>query len=238
MSPEADIPTTRRRLLPGIEGHLEELGRSFDRIGEDHRAAGQKLVGWIVDNYRPSRPLPIIVVCTGNSRRSILGATMGNVTAASCDLPGIRFHSGGTDPTAFNPRTVAALRQIGVEVEPTGPEAPRGEPDTANPFYLIRWGSPGEPAMEAIEFSKRYDDPSNPQSGFAALMVCDEADAGCPAVRGAVLRLLLPFTDPKMYDDAPEESARYAERRDDIGRVLLWVMRQARDRLALRVTTI
>jgi arsenate reductase (thioredoxin) len=57
--------------------------------------------------------------------------------------------------------------------------------------------------METVEFSKRYDDPSNPQEGFAALMVCDEADAGCPAVRGASLRLSLPFADPKVYDDTP-----------------------------------
>lgn len=63
-------------------------------------------------------------------------------------------------------------------------------------------------------------------------MVCDEADSGCPAVRGATLRLSLPFADTKVYDDTPEESARYAERRDDLGRVLLWVLRQARDRLA------
>src|SRR3982751_1583392 len=126
MSPEADVPAACRRLLPGIAGHLEGLARSFDLIGEDHRAAGRKLVDWIVDHYRPGQPLPIIVVCTGNSRRSILGATMGNLAAASCGLPEVRFHSGGTDPTAFNPRTIAALRAIGVQVEPMGQEAARG----------------------------------------------------------------------------------------------------------------
>ena len=156
---------------------------------------------------------------------------MGNVAAAYYGMPEVRFHSGGTDPTAFNPRTIAALRQVGVEVEPTGEEAPSGEPGTANPIYRVRWGSPGEPPMETIEFSKRYDDPSNPQEGFAALMVCDEADAGCPAVRGAALRLSMPFADPKSFDDTPEEAARYAERRDDIGRLMVWVMEQARRRL-------
>jgi arsenate reductase (thioredoxin) len=128
MSLEAGVPAACRRLLPGIAGHLEGLGRSFDLIGEDHRAAGQKLVDWIVDHYRPGQPLYVIVVCTGNSRRSILGATMGHIAAASCGLPEVRFHSGGTDPTAFNPRTIATLRAIGVEIEPTGQEAARGEP--------------------------------------------------------------------------------------------------------------
>ncbi len=155
---------------------------------------------------------------------------MGNVAAAYYGMPEVRFHSGGTEPTAFNPRTVAALRQVGVEVEPTGEEATEGESGTANPAYRVRWGTPGEPPKEAVEYSKRYDDPSNPQEGFAALMVCDEADAGCPTVRGASLRLSLPFADPKSSDDTPEEAARYAERRDDMGRLLVWVMEQARRR--------
>ena len=85
-----------------------------------------------------------------------------------------------------------------MEVEPTGEEAPSGEPETANPIYRVRWGSPGEPPMETIEFSKRYDDPSNPQEGFAALMVCGEADAGCPASEGAALRISMPYLDPKV----------------------------------------
>ncbi len=229
-APNPEIPASRRRLLPGLAEHVEGLARTADRIAEAHRAAGEALAGWIAENHRPGQPLGVIVVCTGNSRRSILGSTMGNLAAASCGLPEVRFHSGGTDPTAFNPRTIAALRRIGVQVEPTGEEAPRGEPGVANPIYRVRWGTPGEPPMEAVEFSKRYDDPSNPQSGFAALMVCDEADAGCPAVRGAALRLSLPFADPKQHDDTPEEAARYDERRDDLGRLMVWVMTQARRR--------
>ena len=176
------------RLLPKVREHADSLTTSFDMIDEAHRLAGQKLVDWIAKNYRPGKPLEVVVVCTGNSRRSILGATMGNIAAAYYGMPEIRFHSGGTAPTAFNSRTVKTLKEIGVEVEPTGKEAARGEPKTANPVYRIRWGSPGEtggPSMEATEFSKHYDDPANPQSGFAALMVCGEADAGVPVRQGS-----------------------------------------------------
>ncbi len=215
-----------RRLLPRLAAHLDRLAASFDRIDEGHRKAGERLAAWIAES---AGPLHLTVVCTGNSRRSILGATMGNLAAAYCGLPEIRFHSGGTAPTAFYRGTVACLKEIGVEIEPTGEEAPRGEPGTANPVYRVRWGSAGEPPMETLEFSKRYDDPSNPQQGFAALMVCDEADAGCPAVRGAALRLSLPFPDPKTFDQTPEEAIRYAERRDDLGRLMLWVMMRARE---------
>lgn len=230
---EADAPDSRKKLNPKIAAHAALLTTSFDMIDESHREAGETLAGWIANNYKPGQPLHVTVVCTGNSRRSILGATMGNVAAAYYGMPEVRFHSGGTAPTAFNPRTVACLKDIGVEVEPTGTEAPRGEPRTANPIFSVRWGS----GLEATEFSKTYDDPGNPQSGFAALMVCGEADAACPFVKGASLRLSMPYLDPKIYDDSAFEAVKYAERRDDIGRLMMSVMMQVRNRLCQENTT-
>jgi arsenate reductase len=63
-------------------------------------------------------------------------------------------------------------------------------------------------------------------------MVCSEADAACPFVKGATLRLSMPYLDPKIYDDGAYESAKYAERRDDIGRLMLSVMVQAHGLIA------
>ena len=225
----ADVPESRKRLNPKVVAHADLLTTSFDMIDEAHAAAGRELAQWIVKEYRPGQPLHVTVICTGNSRRSILGSTMGNVAAAYYGMPEVRFHSGGTAPSAFNTRTIASLKEIGVEVEPTGAEAPRGEPKTVNPVYRVRWGGSG---MEATEFSKVYSDAANPQSGFAALMVCGEADAGCPFVKGAALRVSMPYLDPKIYDDSQFEASKYAERRDDIGRLMLDVMMQARNRLA------
>lgn len=224
---DAATPESRMKLAPRLAAHAEYLATTFDLIDETHREAGEKLARWIAANYQPGKPLHVTVVCTGNSRRSILGSSMGNLAAAYSGMPEIRFHSGGTAPTAFNPRTAAALKAIGFEVEPTGREAQRGEPKTANPVSRIAWGE----GFEALEFSKHYGDVSNPQEGFAALMVCSEADEGCPFVKGASLRLSMPYLDPKIYDDGAYESVKYAERRDDIGRLMLAVMTQARSEL-------
>jgi arsenate reductase (thioredoxin) len=232
---ETAVPESRTRLLSTVKEHADKLTTSFDMIDESHRLAGGKLVDWIAKNYRPGKPLDVVAVCTGNSRRSILGSTMGNIAAAYYGMPEVRFHSGGTAPTAFNARTVNTLKEIGVEVEATGKEAARGEPNTANPVYRVRWGSPGEtgePSLEATEFSKHYGDPTNPQQGFAAVMVCGEADAACPFVQGAALRVSMPYLDPKIYDSGAYESAKYAERRDDMARLMLAVMIQARQRIA------
>ena len=227
---EADSPASRKRLNPKIAAHLELLATSFDLIDETHRVAGQKLAEWIVRNHKAGEELHVTVVCTGNSRRSILGATMGNIAAAYYGMPEIRFHSGGTAPTAFNPRTITALKEIGVAIEPTGKEAPRGEPATANPIYRVQWGESGEPSLETVEFSKTYFDATNPQASFAALMVCSEADSACPFVKGASARISMPYLDPKIFDNSRYEAGKYAERRDDIGRLMLAVMMQVRNR--------
>ena len=194
-----------------------------------HREAGEKLARWIAANYEPGKPLHVMVVCTGNSGEASSASSMGNLAAAYYGMPEIRFHSGGTAPTAFNPRTVSALKAIGFEVEPTGNEAERGEPKTANPVYRVSWGD----GFETLE-SSRSTTPtrSNPRAGFAALMVCSEADAACPFVKGAAIRVSMPYLDPKIYDDGAYESAKYAERRDDIGRLMLSVMVQARGEVA------
>jgi len=230
---DSSLPETRRWLLPAVAAHLDLLTTSFDRIDAEHLAAGEKLAEWIVANYQPGQPLPIIFVCTGNSRRSMLGATMGNVAAAYWGLPEIRCYSGGTAPSAFNRRTVEALEAIGVEIEPTGQEAPRGAEGSPNPKYLMRWGQAADDdaTMETVEFSKRYDDPANPPSGFAAIMVCTQADADCPIVQGASRRISAPYLDPKAYDDSEYEAAKYAERRDDLGRLMLAVLLKSRRQL-------
>jgi arsenate reductase (thioredoxin) len=222
-------PRSREDLFSKVRGHADLLTTQFDLIDVPHRTAADELVNWIGAKYQPGKPLAVIVVCTGNSRRSILGSTMGNIAAAYYGLPDIRFYSGGTTPSAFNQRTVATLKEIGVEVEPVGKEAPRGSSGEANPIYRVRLGT----GLETSEFSKIYSDSHNPQSGFAAIMVCSQADAECPVVKGAGKRISAPYEDPKEYDGAEFEAAKYAERRDDIGRFMFSVLMQARRRLEL-----
>ncbi|AMV19393.1 hypothetical protein [Planctomyces sp. SH-PL14] len=221
-----DTPSTRKELLPGAADALATLATGLDQLKPRHQQAANELARWILT--RPAgQPIHVTVVCTGNSRRSILGSTLGNLAADYYGMPEIRFHSGGTAPSAFNPRTIKALTSLGVEVMPLGDEAPRGTTGEPNPRYRIRWGT--GTAAEAVEFSKKYSDAANPREDFAAILVCSEADAACPIVTGAAVRIPAPFLDPKDYDGSSVETQKYEERRDDIGRMMLAAMLQVRN---------
>jgi arsenate reductase (thioredoxin) len=54
-------------------------------------------------------------------------------------------------------------------------------------------------------------------------MTCDEADQDCPFVKGAALRISLPYEDPKVADGTPEEAARYDARSRQIATEMLYL---------------
>lgn len=221
-------------LTPGLTAHLTGIENQDAQLSPAHKQAAERLGAWIAANYKPGQPLEVVIICTGNSRRSMLGSVMGNACAAYAGMPDVRFHSGGTTPSAFNKRTIASLKRAGVLIEPTGEKAPAGPAGADNLKYHVKWSADNAtPALEMVEFSKHYRDPANPQKGFAAVLVCTEADGACPTVMGASARIAAPFEDPKKYDDTPEEAARYDERRDDIARFMMHAFQSAKTGLKM-----
>lgn len=225
----------REFLFPKVRSQCDLLSSQSHLISPAHLQGAESLFQAIVSQYVPGDELGVIVICTGNSRRSMLAATMGNIAAAYHGFPELRFYSGGTNPSAFNPRTIRTLQEVGVIIEPTNENAPMGNRGEANPVYMVSWGNlprMGVNRFAIKEFSKIYSDPHNPGESFIALLVCDEADASCPNVRGATQRIAMPFQDPKSFDGSTLEAAKYSERRDEIGRIMLAIVLKARQHLA------
>jgi hypothetical protein len=225
----------REFLFPKVKAQCDLLSAQSDLISPAHFDGSERLFQAIVSQHIPGVELGVIVICTGNSRRSMLAATMGNIAAAYHGIPELRFYSGGTNPSAFNPRTIRTLKEVGVVIEPLNENATEGDAGEVNPKYMISWGNlprMGVNRFEIKEFSKIYSDPHNPGKAFIALLVCDEADASCPNVRGASQRIAMPFQDPKSFDGSALESAKYSERRDEIGRVILSIVLKAKRHLA------
>ena len=153
--------------------------------------------------------------CTHHSRRSHLSQLWAATAAWSFGQDHVRTYSGGTEATAFNPRAVAAVERAGFLVV---------RPEGKNPVVEVSFTK--DHAAERC-WSKKYDDPANPQKDFCAVMTCSEADRNCPIVFGALDRISLPYNDPKEADNTPEEAVRYDERFLQIAAELWYVMQRA-----------
>lgn len=141
-------------------------------------------------------------VCTHNSRRSHLTQIWTQIAAAHFGVNHVQTFSGGTEVTACNPRTVAALKRSGLRFSIT-------EESSSNPHYAVAF-SDMEPPL--ICFSKVFNRPPNPSSNYWPVMTCSHADQNCPVAIGCDLRLAIRYEDPKVSDDTPQEAATYDER--------------------------
>src|SRR5690606_3008009 len=180
---------------------------------EERRETLKRIASFVHERRAAGQPVRLMFICTHNSRRSHMSQIWAATAAAWYGVDGVETYSGGTEATAFNPRAVAAMRRAGFAID----EAPSVD---ANPHYAIRFAL-DRPALDV--FSKTFDAASNPSSDFAAIMNCSEADDACPIVPGAALRISLPYDDPKLADDSPEEADRYDERAQQIAREMFYL---------------
>lgn len=180
-----------------IQTYLTQLSKDFNSIPQPRKELLKELSTYIQNCKDSAKQINLTFICTHNSRRSHMSQIWASAAAAYYGIEGVNTYSGGTEATAFNPRAVAAMERVGFVIE---------NPGGNNPHYLVRFG-PNLPALEC--FSKKYSDAFNPQSNFAAVMTCSQADQACPIVFGAAERISLPYEDPKAGDGTPEEAAIY-----------------------------
>jgi len=198
-----------------LDSYLTARIREFDNIPAQRREVLKKLTNYVRQQREADRPVRLIFICTHNSRRSQMAQVWAAAAAAHYGVSDIQAFSGGTEQTAFNPRAVAALERAGVPI--------RQHRGTAqNPEYEVTIGT-----TTLTCFSKVYNQPPNPDSSFAAVMTCSEADQNCPIVRGAEVRIALPYEDPKASDGTASESETYDERCAQIAREMLYAFSQA-----------
>ncbi|NNE29959.1 MAG: hypothetical protein HKN16_09990 [Saprospiraceae bacterium] len=190
------------------------IGQESQIISEERKITLDQLAQSIKDSMANFGFAKVISVCTHNSRRSQLMQIVLQFLADQKGISGIETFSGGTEGTAFNYRMVDALRHFGFDLRVDKP----GE----NPVYQLY--ETEDSAREDYYFSKRFDNSYNPQEQFIAVMVCDEADVACPFVPGAFNRISLPYIDPKVSDDTPEEAQTYQDKVVEIAREMRYVV--------------
>jgi arsenate reductase len=200
-----------------IVSYVQSRAAEFDRIPGERQAELAALTRYIQRQRSADQPIRLVFICTHNSRRSHMSQLWAAAAAEFYRFQNVETYSGGTEGTAFNPRAVAALERAGFEFEPN-----HGAPN--NPQYLVRFASGLQPM---VCFSKPYDAEPNPTSDFCAVMVCAQADEACPTVDGANERISIPYEDPKVADDTPEEQEQYDQRCAQIAREMLFVFSRA-----------
>lgn len=207
------LSTNLDNFTPTLSVYVAAVVQEFDQIPAERQAQLKQLSQYISQKMTLGEPVQAIVICTHNSRRSHLGQVWLQVAASYYHISPFTSFSGGTEATAFHPNAVAALQAAGIEIN--------AQTEGENPVYECRF-SEHFPAMKA--FSKVYDDAANPQQGFAAVMVCTQADEGCPVVLGAEARFSLPYQDPKAYDGTAQQTEQYDARCRQIAREMFFVM--------------
>ncbi|MFN1834187.1 protein-tyrosine-phosphatase [Balneola sp. MJW-20] len=199
-----------------IENYLIARETEFALIDNKRKSSLKNLSEHIKIDRISGRIPKLNFICTHNSRRSHLASVWAAAANNYLGSEPLETYSGGTEVTAFSHRAVEALSRAGFQISKKGEH---------NPKYELRYGDDTAPL---ICYSKTFNDPANPQSGFAAVMTCSEADERCPAVSGADFRIALPYRDPKESDGTAAESKIYDDRCKQIAREMLFVMKHAR----------
>ena len=214
----SDAPAaTNAVILPALRAYATEVVSELDQIPAGRRVILDAVAADIQAQLARGNSASLTFICTHNSRRSHMSQIWANTAAGYFGLENVRAYSGGTEVTACNCRTITAMRSAGFEIE----DATTGD----NPIYLVRFAT-NRPVLKI--YSKLYNADSNPDRDFIALMTCSSADKSCPVVKGATARHAIHYTDPRLCDDTPLETAAYKERCREIAREMFYIMAQVR----------
>lgn len=209
----------RHKIFPDIKQYIAGLEEDFDAITQERKSSLIELSDYITEAYKDHGYVRLTFICTHNSRRSHIAQIWAHTFAMYYEMDDLSVYSGGTEGTAFHPNAIFTLKKTGFRISDDGSKN--------NPRYRIQ---AGDKLPDLICFSKTLTEPPNPESNFAAIMVCSDADENCPIVHGADIRISMPYDDPRHFDGKPEQNFAYAERCKEIGRDLLWCFNRVHEK--------
>ncbi|WP_447950718.1 arsenate-mycothiol transferase ArsC [Chryseobacterium koreense] len=189
------------------------------KVSDERKQILKPLVDFIQNKQELNEMINLNFICTHNSRRSHLSQIWAQTMAEFFGVKNVFCYSGGTEATAMFPKVAETLLKQGLEIEKLS--------ENENPVYAVKYA---ENAHPVICFSKKYDDPFNPVSGFAAIMTCSNADQGCPFIAGAEKRIAVRFDDPKSSDGTSEMDEIYFKRSLEIASEMYFVFSRIIDK--------
>ncbi|WP_312208537.1 protein-tyrosine-phosphatase [Empedobacter sp.] len=187
----------------------------FENISNDRKNILQPLIDYIQVKVNSKKPVNLNFICTHNSRRSHLSQVWAQTSASFYNIDNVHCYSGGTQETALFPKVAETLSNQGFQILKIA--------DSNNPIYAIKFD---KNCLPIIGFSKKYDDPFNPVSNFAAILTCSQADDGCPFIAGAEKRMPITYEDPKISDGTLQQTEIYKQRSIEIATEMMYIFSQ------------
>lgn len=184
-------------------------------IDELRKIVLNPLINYIQEKALKKEVIRLNFICTHNSRRSHLTQVWAQAMALHFKINNVFCYSGGTEATALYPMVAKTLEETGFLIQKLS--------DEENSIYSIKFSENEHPV---IGFSKTYDHSFNPSSHFAAIMTCSHADDGCPFIAGAEKRIPITYNDPKVSDNAPNQTEVYYNRSMQIATEMYYIFSQ------------
>ncbi|MCK5440482.1 MAG: protein-tyrosine-phosphatase [Maribacter sp.] len=200
-------------LFNAIEDVISSMNSNDISVGR--KTALKPLIDFIQKKVNDRKDIRLNFICTHNSRRSHLAQVWAQTMASYFNVKNVFCYSGGTEATALFPVVAGTLKKYGFQIQVIS--------EGNNPIFSIKYAENESPV---VGFSKKFDNPFNPQSEFAAIMTCSQADNDCPFIPGAEKRIPIPFEDPKLFDNTPQQNEKYKERSLQIASELFYVFSQ------------
>lgn len=207
------MTSTKPILFSDIENLIKALNPQI--IADERKTILKPLIEFIQTKVVSGQDIRINFICTHNSRRSHLSQVWAQTMANYFKIKNVFCYSGGTEATALSPMVAETLQNSGFQIKTIS--------KNENPVYSIKYSDNEHPI---IGFSKKLDDDFNPNSEFAAIMTCSQADGGCPFISGAEKRIPITFEDPKAFDNTPQQAEKYNERSLQIATEMFYVFSQ------------
>ena len=199
-------------MYPVIKTYIDSLTKEFLSVPEKRKDILENITNYIAKKQATGSAINLVYICTHNSRRSHFGQVWAHVAASYYGIKNVSTFSGGTEATAFNSNAINALKRIGFNIKAIDTKK--------NTTYHVFHDDNQAPS---VCFSKTYDDATNPQKEFAAIMTCSDAEENCPFIPGVELRIATTYNDPKAFDNTHQQDAKYDERCKQIALETLYV---------------
>jgi len=100
-----------------ILAYIKSNTLDFSDISAERKENLDKIVDYVLMKTKSNEIAELVYICTHNSRRSHFGQIWGATAAAFYGVTNLKTYSGGTEATACNERSVAAMKRVGFVIE-------------------------------------------------------------------------------------------------------------------------